>query len=78
MTLKQSYDIFRRLPDGAPIWIEAVPNLELARVRVACLIRSDPGEYLIYDLSRGQIVAHGADSLKPPLRLGLEPIRSRA
>lgn len=53
-----TYDIFRKLPDGASIWIEAVQTLELARARLANLVKTQPGDYIVYDLSRRQIVAH--------------------
>jgi hypothetical protein len=51
-----TYDIFRKLPDGASIWIEAVQTLELARTRLANLVKTQPGDYIVYDLSRRQIV----------------------
>ncbi|MFZ0969192.1 MAG: hypothetical protein WAN13_13040 [Candidatus Acidiferrales bacterium] len=53
----RTYDIFRKLPDGASIWIEAVQTLELARTRLANLVKTQPGDYIVYDLSRRQIVA---------------------
>jgi hypothetical protein len=52
-----TYDIFRKLPDGASIWIEAVQTLELARTRLSNLAKTQPGDYIVYDLSRRQIVA---------------------
>lgn len=52
-----AYDIFRELPDGASIWVEAVQTLELARIRLANLIKTQPSDYVVYDLSRRQIVA---------------------
>ncbi len=52
-----TYDIFRKLPDGVPIWVEAVQSLELAQVRLARLIKSHPGDYVVYDLSRRRVIA---------------------
>ena len=52
-----TYDIFRKLPDGAPIWIEAVDDLQHVRNRLADLKQIEPGEYVVYDLSSQQVVA---------------------
>jgi hypothetical protein len=52
-----TYDIFRKLPDGASIWVEAVQTLEFARIRLTNLIKTQPSDYVVYDLSRRQIVA---------------------
>ncbi len=54
--MKATYDIFKKLPSGSPIWIEAVQGLELARFRLAILVQADPGDYLLYDLKNAQIV----------------------
>jgi hypothetical protein len=56
--VKLTYDIFRRLPDGGPIWIEAVRTLEAARARLAHLMKAQPGNYFVYDLSIDKIVEH--------------------
>jgi hypothetical protein len=53
--MKVTYDIFRRLP-GGPIWIEAVPDLEQARMRLERLIATRPGDYFVYDASSSKIV----------------------
>lgn len=55
--MKLAYDIFLKLPDGAPLWIEAVQSLELAKTRLASLTTLQPGDYIVYDLSRNQVVA---------------------
>lgn len=52
-----TYDIFRKLPDGASIWVEAVQTLELAHARLARLIKTQPGDYVVYDLSRRRVIA---------------------
>lgn len=54
--MKRTYDIFRRLPDGSPVWIEAVQTVEAARVRLASLLEAQPGDYFIYDLVHNKIV----------------------
>jgi hypothetical protein len=53
--MKVTYDIFRRLP-GGPIWIEAVQDLEQARMRIEKLIETRPGDYFVYDTSSSKIV----------------------
>ena len=52
--MKLTYDIFRKLPSGGPIWIEAVQGLELARIRLSSLMRTHPSEYFVYDQSSGK------------------------
>jgi hypothetical protein len=47
-------DIFKRLPDGHPLWMAAVDGLEEARAYLARLTAISPGEYFIY--SNGQII----------------------
>jgi hypothetical protein len=47
-------DIFKRLPDGHPLWMAAVDGLEEARAQLARLTAISPGEYFIY--SKGNII----------------------
>ena len=54
--MKRTYDIFRRLPDGGPVWIEAVQTLEGARARLTLLSEAQPGDYFVYDLIQNKIV----------------------
>jgi hypothetical protein len=55
--VKLPYDIFRKLPGGGPIWIEAVQGLELARIRLTSLMKTHPSEYFIYDHSSGKTIS---------------------
>ena len=48
-------DIFARLPDGSPIWLEAVEDLQHARARMRDLNRITPREYFIYSERNGSI-----------------------
>jgi len=57
------YDIFRKLDDGAPLWIKQVPALDEAKLTVETLFRDSPAEYFVRDASTGEIV----------LRLGAIP-----
>jgi hypothetical protein len=50
------FDIFKRLPDGHPIWVKAVDGLEEARNQLARLAASSPGEYFIYNAQNGGIL----------------------
>ncbi|HXU19076.1 MAG TPA: hypothetical protein VN788_00680 [Verrucomicrobiae bacterium] len=56
--MKPTYDIFRRLPDGGPIWIEAVQSLQFAKDRLTSLLEAQPGEYFVYDLFQSKIVEY--------------------
>ena len=50
------YDIFATYADSGPVWIESVKDLEVAKEHVARLNRKRPGDYWIYDMSRGQVI----------------------
>ena len=50
-----TYDIFRRFP-GGPMWVETVQDLEDAKMRLANLIESRPGDYFVFDASSAKIV----------------------
>jgi hypothetical protein len=50
------FDIFKKLPDGHPLWVKAVDGLEEARAQLARLGASSPGEYFIYSLRNGCVV----------------------
>lgn len=59
-----SYDIFRRLP-GGPMWIETVQDLEDAKVRLANLIESRPGDYFVFDASSSKIIFGVVEPARP-------------
>jgi hypothetical protein len=44
------YDIFRKLPDDTPVWVEAVEGLEKVKQRLIDLMSVTPGNYLVCDL----------------------------
>jgi hypothetical protein len=50
------FDIFKKLPDGHPLWVKAVDGLEEAKNQLARLAMSSPGEYFIYSARNGRIV----------------------
>ncbi|HXU19411.1 MAG TPA: hypothetical protein VN788_02380 [Verrucomicrobiae bacterium] len=43
------YDIFRKMPDNSPIWVESVDGLEALKERLLYLASTKPNEYLVYD-----------------------------
>jgi hypothetical protein len=48
--MSAKFDIFKKLPDGHPLWVKAVDGLEEARAQLARLAASSPGEYFIYSV----------------------------
>ena len=50
------FDIFKRLPDGHPLWVKAVDGLEEARAQLVRLTASSPDEYFIYSVQNGCVV----------------------
>jgi hypothetical protein len=50
------FDIFKKLPDGHPLWVKAVDGLEEARAQLARLAASSPGEYFIYNVRDGCVM----------------------
>jgi len=48
MPMPIPYDIFRRDSHGVPVWVEAVPDLESAQLRVVELDKQNPGDYMIF------------------------------
>jgi hypothetical protein len=53
--MKAIFDIFARLPDGGPIWIECVEGVNEAKRRVSELSLIAPREYFIYSETSGAI-----------------------
>ncbi len=50
------YDILKKDSVGAPIWLEAVRDLDTAKKRVAELAKNSPGEYVVFCEQTSQIV----------------------
>jgi len=46
---ERKLDIFRILPDGQALWVEAVKGRDAAKERVAQLISVKPAEYQVHD-----------------------------
>ena len=50
------FDIFRKDLLGTPVWMEAVEDLETAKLRVTELARRSPGEYFVFSHETEEIV----------------------
>jgi hypothetical protein len=50
------FDIFKKLPDGHPLWVKAVEGLEEAKAQLARLTASSPGEYFIYSVRNARVI----------------------
>ena len=50
------FDIFKKLPDGNPLWMKAVEGLEEARAQLARIARNAPGEYFIYSVRNACVI----------------------
>src|SRR5712672_725881 len=48
MPIPIPYDIFKKDSHGVPVWVEAVPDLESAPLRVVELDKQEPGGYMIF------------------------------
>jgi hypothetical protein len=53
---EQKLDIFLRLPDGKPLWVESILGYEDAKLRLEKLIQSTPGDYFLFHANTGEIV----------------------
>ncbi|HEY2545781.1 MAG TPA: hypothetical protein VGI46_06940 [Candidatus Acidoferrum sp.] len=54
--MKAKLDIFKKLPDGRPLWIKAVDGLEEAKAQLARLAAIAPAEYFVYSVQHGRVV----------------------
>jgi hypothetical protein len=61
------YDLFSRLPNGSPLWLESIEGLEIAEKRMDVLARLHPSdEYFIYSEKCGGVVRRIPDEEHPP------------
>jgi hypothetical protein len=51
--LDTTFDIFKRLSDGAPLWVLAIEGLEEATEQTNRLASIEPGEYFVYSQKKG-------------------------
>ncbi len=57
------YDIFRKDLLGTPVWMEAVEDIEMAKLRVTELAGRSPGEYFVFCQESQEIVSNTAPRL---------------
>ena len=60
--MNPTFDIFKRLPDGDPVWITAVQGLQEAKEQMARAAAISPGEYFIHLQGEGVVATHVIDS----------------
>jgi len=51
------FDIFKKLPDGHPLWVKAVVGLDEAKKQLARLAANSGDEYFIYNVRNSCVVA---------------------
>ena len=61
--MNRTYDIFRILPDFAPLWVDAVVGLEQARKRLNDLADVESAKYFDLRFPHGDV--HQAASCRP-------------
>ena len=57
-------DIFKKDARGNPIWVDAVGDLETARVRVAQFAATLPGEYFVFDQRTNRVMRPNVDHVE--------------
>lgn len=60
------FDILKRQAADL-IWVESAPDLESAKVRLSHLVAVSPGEYVVFDHRKHQIVARSVGASSDPL-----------
>jgi hypothetical protein len=55
--MSAKFDMFMRLPDEHPIWIQAVETVREARHLLRQFARSSPGDYFVFDTRCRQVIA---------------------
>ncbi len=59
-----SLDIFKEDLRGSPVWVDAVRDLENARLRLSQLASAIPGNYFVFDQRTRQILVRlGSDQI---------------
>ncbi len=57
------YDVFRKDLLGTPVWMEAVQDIETAKLRMLELADRSPGEYFVFSQETQEIVSDTAPRL---------------
>jgi hypothetical protein len=69
------YDIFRKDLLGTPVWMEAVEDIETAKLRMKELVERSPGEYFVFSQETDEIICSTAPpwvDLAAPFRSSFE------
>ncbi len=61
------FNIFKRDASGAPVWVEAVHDLDTAKGRIIELSAESPGQYAVFSRS-GRMVCSGTIVASPAAR----------
>jgi hypothetical protein len=69
MDTRWRYDIVRKESEKAIYWLEAAPELSVAKARVEELLSFWPGEYQIFDLETKQAVLTTSDLCAMPVEM---------
>ena len=62
------YNIFKRDASGAPVWVEAVHDLDTAKGRIIELSAESPGQYVVFSQRSGRVVSSGTIVASPAAR----------
>jgi hypothetical protein len=62
------FNIFKRDASGAPVWVEAVHDLDTAKGRIIELSAESPGQYVIFSQRSGRMVGSGTIVASPAAR----------
>jgi hypothetical protein len=71
------YNLFTEDACGNPVWLDAVADFEVARIRLTQLASVNPGEYFIFNLRTQQIVTSLVSTCDPVLEDSREPAALR-
>ena len=55
-----SFEIFKLVESGEPVWLEAAQGLESAIARVEVLQQQAPGDYMVYSHRTGKRIVFNA------------------
>jgi hypothetical protein len=60
--MKLGFDIFQRLDDGSPLWLDQVNSLVEAKSKIEALRQSSPGHYFARDAETGLSITTDTDA----------------
>ena len=64
--MRSTLDIFRRLRDGQPEWVEAVEGMDQAKESLIRLSSNSPAEYFIYSVADQAVVVNSNEATECP------------